>query len=245
MYVPRISSVAVTSSVPLGRQIPARQHRQASHPPEHKALVLRLARENPGWGYRGIHGELAGLGVKVAASTVWEILNKAGTDPRAAADCAYLAAVPALPGRGDPGVRLLHRGTARWHPGPRSGRDRARDQARPHPRGHHASNRAVDRPAGPEPDHGPRRAGAPGQVHDPRPRLKLHGCVQHGPRRCRDPDRAVQRADAPDERDSRNAGSRDADASAWTAPSSGTRPTCAGSCAGTRPTITGTGRTAP
>jgi putative transposase len=32
-----------------------------------------------------------------------------------------------------------------------------------------ASNRGVDRPAGPEPDHGPGRAGAPGQVHDPRP----------------------------------------------------------------------------
>jgi putative transposase len=30
-------------------------------------------------GYRTIHGELAGLGVKVAASTVWEILKKAGT----------------------------------------------------------------------------------------------------------------------------------------------------------------------
>jgi putative transposase len=46
-----------------------------------RALVLRLARENPEWGYRRIHGELAGLGMKIAASTVWEILKKAGIDP--------------------------------------------------------------------------------------------------------------------------------------------------------------------
>jgi len=46
-----------------------------------RALVLRLARENHEWGYRRIHGELAGLGVKVAASTVWEILKTNGIDP--------------------------------------------------------------------------------------------------------------------------------------------------------------------
>src|ERR1035441_1831651 len=46
-----------------------------------RALVLRLASENPGWGYRRIHGELAGLGIKVAASTVWEILKVNGIDP--------------------------------------------------------------------------------------------------------------------------------------------------------------------
>jgi len=44
-------------------------------------LVLRLVRENPGWGYRRVHGELLVLGVKVAASTVWEILHDAGIDP--------------------------------------------------------------------------------------------------------------------------------------------------------------------
>ena len=46
-----------------------------------KALVLRLARENPEWGYRRIHGELASLGVKVAESTVWEILKASGIGP--------------------------------------------------------------------------------------------------------------------------------------------------------------------
>jgi putative transposase len=46
-----------------------------------RVLVLEMARDNPGWGYRRIHGELTGLGYKVAPSTVWRILKDAGVDP--------------------------------------------------------------------------------------------------------------------------------------------------------------------
>ena len=49
--------------------------------PEVRALVLRLARENPSWGYRRIHGELCRLGTRIGASTVWAILHRAGVDP--------------------------------------------------------------------------------------------------------------------------------------------------------------------
>jgi putative transposase len=46
-----------------------------------RVLVLRLAKENPSWGYRRIHGELLVLGLQVAASTVWQILTDAGIAP--------------------------------------------------------------------------------------------------------------------------------------------------------------------
>jgi putative transposase len=59
-------------------------HRRSGRPPTAppiRALVLRMARENPRWGYRRIQGELVGLGHPVAASTVWAILKNAGLDP--------------------------------------------------------------------------------------------------------------------------------------------------------------------
>jgi putative transposase len=48
---------------------------------EIRALVLRLASENPTWGYRRIHGELCRLGYWIGASTVWAILHRAGVNP--------------------------------------------------------------------------------------------------------------------------------------------------------------------
>ncbi len=44
-------------------------------------LVIRLATENPTWGYRRIHGELAAMGIRLAPSTVWAILRRHGIDP--------------------------------------------------------------------------------------------------------------------------------------------------------------------
>jgi transposase len=72
------------------RDLLARRHAAASRPRRRgrprtvrsiRTLVLRLARENSGWGYRRVHGELLVLGIKVAPSTVWEMLREAGIDP--------------------------------------------------------------------------------------------------------------------------------------------------------------------
>ena len=60
------------------------KRRKAGRPPTVPGiarLVIRLAKENPLWGYRRIQGELTKLGLAVAPSTVWEMLHAAGIDP--------------------------------------------------------------------------------------------------------------------------------------------------------------------
>ena len=88
------------------RDLIARRHAARSRPKRPgrprtvrsiRLLVLRLARENPSWGYRRIHGELLVLGIKVAASTVWEILQRGRDRPRARAGLHHLGRASCAP----------------------------------------------------------------------------------------------------------------------------------------------------
>ena len=203
-----------------------------------RALVLLLARENPDRGYRRIHGELAGLAVTVAASTVREILKNARIDP--------------APRRTGPGWPLflrsraeailargfLHGGTARWHPGLCPGRDRARQQAYPHSRGHFAStgHRASQQARNLLMDPG-------GQAHRVKFMIRDRGTNFTAASGAVLADAGIRTVFC----DVRSRSSR-----RWIggcrrelppAPSSGTRPICGGSRASTRPAAITTGRT--
>jgi transposase InsO family protein len=75
------------------RMLVARQwtypHRKPGRPPiasEVRELVMRLARESPSWGYLRIVGELRRLGITVSATSVRNILIKAGLPPAPARD---------------------------------------------------------------------------------------------------------------------------------------------------------------
>jgi hypothetical protein len=70
-----------------------------------RELIVRLARENPGWDYRQIHGELAALGIKIAASTVRMILPPASLSRCVTPGAAILAGTDNTGLRGDTGPR--------------------------------------------------------------------------------------------------------------------------------------------
>lgn len=174
------------------RNLLARRHAAVSRPKRPgrprtvhsiRALVLRLARENPSWGYRRLHGELLVLEIKVAASTVWEILKEAGIDPapertcstwadflRSQADallaCDFLETVT-LTGTRMYVFAVIEHATP---PDPDPGR-------------HPAPDGIVDGAGREEPGHGPRRHQLPGTVHDPRPGRQVLGLVRRRPRR--------------------------------------------------------------
>ena len=98
---PQWSVFAVTPQTLLRwhRQLVTRRwtylRRRPGRPPTASTIrdvVLQMARDNPTWGHRRIQGELVGLGHRVVASTVWEILHRAGVDPAPQRGRADLAA---------------------------------------------------------------------------------------------------------------------------------------------------------
>lgn len=50
-------------------------------PAECRDLIIRMAKDNPGWGYLGVRGELLKLGRTVAATTIRSVLVAAGIPP--------------------------------------------------------------------------------------------------------------------------------------------------------------------
>src|SRR5215470_3575908 len=167
-----------------------------------KALVLRLARENTEWGYRRIHGELAGLGVKVGAPAIGKIRKTNGTGPaprrtgpawpqflRSSAEAILacdLFTVDVLDGTQAHVLAVIEHATRRIRI----------LGVTLHPTGEWTTQQARNLIMDP--------AGNPAsQVHDPRPGIELHHHLRRGPRRRRHPDRAVHRPDAPHERDRR------------------------------------------
>src|ERR1700730_2518824 len=67
-------------------------------------LVLRLAAENPTWGYRRIQGELVGLGHRLAPSTVREILGRHQVEPAPRRNGPGWGRVPPSPAPRHPGL---------------------------------------------------------------------------------------------------------------------------------------------
>jgi hypothetical protein len=110
---------------PPGGAVHARQDRPAGYPPDHQGPGPPAGPGEPRMGLpqdprRAGRPGSEGSGVDGLGDS-----EEGRNRPRAAPIRACVVAVPALPGRGDPGVRLLHGRPARRHPDLCPGRDRA------------------------------------------------------------------------------------------------------------------------
>jgi hypothetical protein len=127
-----------------------------------RALVLRLVRENPSWGYRRVHGELLVPGVKGRRLHRMGDLERGRYRPGADVRLQHVRRLPALSGRRPAGLRLLRDG----HPvrgtdvGIRA--DRTRESPDPDPGRDRAPERVLGSAGGEEPRHGPAGRRLPG-----------------------------------------------------------------------------------
>ena len=84
MELPGQAGDAASLAPPAGRSPVDVSAAEAGRPPLESSLatmILRLARENPHWGYKRIVGELKGVGITVSATSVRKVLREAGLAP--------------------------------------------------------------------------------------------------------------------------------------------------------------------
>ena len=130
--------------------------RKPGRPPidtELRRPIVRTARENPTWGYRRVHGELCRLGHSIAASSVWNILRRAGIDPtryRTGPTWGEFIRSQAAAVTATDFALCRHGPTA---PVPRHVRDRDRHPPRAPGRHHRQPDQTVDHPNRPQPPH--------------------------------------------------------------------------------------------
>jgi hypothetical protein len=98
------------------RQLVARRwtyaHKKPGRPPLEpslRTLILRLADENPQWGYRRIVGELTSVGIAVSATSVRKVLLEAGVAPAPERGRSSVAGVRADASGEHARLRLAHR----------------------------------------------------------------------------------------------------------------------------------------
>ena len=174
---------------PRPDQPPARGHllpqarRATTHRPLYSHPGAATGPRNSSWGYRRIHGELLVLGIKIGASTVWEILKNADIDPAPErtsqtwttflrSQAQAITAADFFKTSNPTGARLLRPGRHRTHHPPGT-----------HPRRHSPSDRGVGDPSRPQPRYGHRGCRTSNEVPYPRPRRQVPTPVRRHPGR--------------------------------------------------------------
>ncbi|WP_260479286.1 integrase core domain-containing protein [Kibdelosporangium aridum] len=150
-----------------------------------RALILRLAHENPSWGYHRIHGQLATPAITIAPSTVWKSLKPTTSTQHPAATSnpgppsyapKHTPSSPQTSSKPEPSP------APRCSSSPSSNTPPDASASSAPPRTHHR----LDHPTSPKPHHDP-----PGHrchhsaVPDPGPRQQRHQHVRHRPGRQR------------------------------------------------------------